>query len=297
MNTRHRWLGFALIALASTLWGINGTIAKLLFQRAVSPLFVVETRLFVTAVVLFTLLKRFRPRWLSLPMGRLPVVLLLGAVLGGVQFTYLFTVSQTNVATAVFLQYTSPVVLVAYLAWRGREPIGLAHLAGVALCLAGGFLMVANSLRITPVGLASGIASAFFVAAYTVAAQQAGRYLHPWACLAYGSAIGFLLWFFIAPPYTLPWPATSEEWWFLLYVALFATLIPFGLYFLSLKYLPAATVGIVSTLEPVVAALVAWLVLQEALTPGQMLGALSVIAGALVVQLRSSGSSPESGHS
>ncbi|MTV48271.1 EamA family transporter [Heliobacillus mobilis] len=286
LNQNHRWLGFLLVLLASTLWGINGTIAKLLFQQAVSPIFVVQVRLFFTAVSLFLVLRIFRPQWLRLSPGQIPSLITLGVMLGGVQFTYLYTVSQTNVATAVFLQYTSPAVLIAYLAWRGKEKIYRAHWLGMAFSLIGGYLMVEHSLQITESGLMTGIVSAFLVAGYTLAGQAVGRRVHPWAGLAYGSAIGFIVWALLVPPFTLDWPTANEQWLFLLYVALMATLIPFGLYFMSLKWLPAATVGILSTVEPVVAAFVAWLVLQENLTVGQFIGAAMVVAGAVIVQLR-----------
>jgi drug/metabolite transporter (DMT)-like permease len=60
--------------------------------------------------------------------------------------------------------------------------------------------------------------------------------------------------------------------------------VPFSLSIGALKHLPATTVGIVATFEPVAAAVIAWAWLGEALVAVQILGGLVVLAGILLAE-------------
>ena len=62
------------------------------------------------------------------------------------------------------------------------------------------------------------------------------------------------------------------------------TVVPFLLEVNALKLTDAGTVGVVATLEPVIAAVVAWIWLGQRLTPLQMLGGVIVVAAIAVVQ-------------
>ena len=62
------------------------------------------------------------------------------------------------------------------------------------------------------------------------------------------------------------------------------TIVPFSLSIAALKHLPATTVGIVATFEPVAAAVIAWVWLGEALVAVQILGGVVVLAGILLAE-------------
>ena len=62
-------------------------------------------------------------------------------------------------------------------------------------------------------------------------------------------------------------------------VVIFGTLVPFALYLAGLARITAAQASVTSTLEPVVAAFVAFLALGETLTAPQVLGGALVLGG------------------
>ncbi len=62
------------------------------------------------------------------------------------------------------------------------------------------------------------------------------------------------------------------------------TIVPFSLSIAALKHLPATTVGIVATFEPVAAAVIAWVWLGEALVAVQILGGLVVLVGIVLAE-------------
>ena len=70
------------------------------------------------------------------------------------------------------------------------------------------------------------------------------------------------------------------------------TIAPFTLSISALRHLPATTVGIVATFEPVAAAVIAWVWLGEALVAVQILGGVVVLAGILLAETSRWGSTP-----
>ena len=64
----------------------------------------------------------------------------------------------------------------------------------------------------------------------------------------------------------------------------FGTMLPFALSIGALRHLPATTVGIVATFEPVAASVVAWLWLGESLDTPQLAGGAVVLAGIVLAQ-------------
>ena len=62
------------------------------------------------------------------------------------------------------------------------------------------------------------------------------------------------------------------------------TIVPFSLSVAALKHLPATTVGIVATFEPVAAAVIAWVWLGEALVAVQIVGGVVVLVGILLAE-------------
>ena len=62
------------------------------------------------------------------------------------------------------------------------------------------------------------------------------------------------------------------------------TIAPFVLSIAALRHLPATTVGIVATFEPVAAAVVAWAWLGESLVAVQILGGVVVLVGILLAE-------------
>ena len=62
------------------------------------------------------------------------------------------------------------------------------------------------------------------------------------------------------------------------------TIVPFFLLVSALRHLPAMRVGIIAMLEPVVATVVAWVWLDEALGAVQLVGGVIVLAAIVIAQ-------------
>ena len=78
--------------------------------------------------------------------------------------------------------------------------------------------------------------------------------------------------------------ATVPVWALALWTIAFGTIAPFVLSVGALQHLPATTVTIVATFEPVAAAFVAWVWLGETLIAVQILGGAVVLAGIVLAE-------------
>ena len=73
-------------------------------------------------------------------------------------------------------------------------------------------------------------------------------------------------------------------WVFLLAEGLMASLLGHYAYFYALKFGKASSVVPVTAAYPLVAAMVAWLLLNETLTAGKLLGGLLVVLGIILIK-------------
>jgi len=76
--------------------------------------------------------------------------------------------------------------------------------------------------------------------------------------------------------------ATPRLWLALLYLAVFATLLAFGVQTWAQKILPPVRVALISALEPVFAALWAALLIGERLTLRELMGGALIVLGVAV---------------
>jgi drug/metabolite transporter (DMT)-like permease len=103
--------------------------------------------------------------------------------------------------------------------------------------------------------------------------------------LVYAFGAGTVMWIAYDLALRPPLPGSLSVWGAMAVIGLLGTLLPFGLEVAALRRLRPSVVGIVATAEPVFAGLIAFFVLRDLLELPQVLGAVLVLAGIVVVQL------------
>ncbi|MEW6727303.1 MAG: DMT family transporter [Bacillota bacterium] len=283
--------GFLFVAAAAMLWGLAGTVAKYMFNQDVRPVHVAEMRAVLSFLLLFVYLAVANRKCLWFARSDLLFMAVFGMVgVAGVQVTYLMAIKETNVATAIFLQYLAPALVLVYGVLRRAEQLTLCKLAALALAVGGGYLIVTGKvgggLATTPLGLAYGLASAAFFAFYTLFGKKGLEKYGAWTLTVYGYGFAAVLWCFVQNPVGVWLAYNWTERLFFVYIAVFATVLPFGFFFEGLKYLSPTKTGIISTLEPVVAAVLAFLLLGERLALMQIAGCGLILAAVVLIQTR-----------
>ena len=260
-------------------------MARFLFEQGVPALVVVEVRLALSSLVLGAGMLLFRRRDLVVDRRqwtRLAVLAVFGVA--SVQAAYYTTVSLVGVGLAILLQYLAPALVVLYEWVTGRAPLTRQKVVALALTTAGVALLVLADphgvVRAQPLGVVLGLVSAFCFAFYMLSAKSAVRRVALPAVQFYGFAGAALVWAIAVPPWALVAAHYSAKTWVLLtVVAVFSVLVPFALFYRGIARLDTWRVALTAMLEPVVAAVSAWLFLGEGLASAQWLGAGLLLAG------------------
>lgn len=281
---KQEGLGFLAIALAATLWAIAAIIARQLFDAGVTPVQLTLGRSAITAagLGLFTL-GRSGFRWQI--DGR---VLSLGLSLGLVTVTYYVAIARISVSAAIVIQYTAPALVVLWTAFSARKLPSLVVMMAVLLALVGVAMVsgIGNqSLHLDGIGLISAALSAVFFSAYILLSQSLVDQLGAIGVMFRGFLLSSLFWFLCLLPQGLPTallqPNHLTGLWF---VGIGGTLVPFSLMCWGIQQIQAERGAIAATLEPVLAALFAWIWLQQSLQPTQILGGVIVLVAITALQ-------------
>jgi drug/metabolite transporter (DMT)-like permease len=289
-SRRATLIAVIFMVTAGACWGLAAVMAKTAFDRGVSPVRMAEARVLVALVVLATLLAWRRPDLLRLPRGSRPALLAFGLSVAAVNATYYIAIDRLPVGVAISLQYTAPVLLLAWVAItaRNRTPGRVVWIAA-ALTL-GGAVLVSRAYgglgRVDGIGLLAAVGSAVTFATYLFSAGLAGRRVHQATVLFWGFVIATLAWSVLAPWWSWPYEKLADAGVTLsvLGVGIVGTLVPFFLAVGALRVLPPATAGIAATVEPPFAAGFAWLFLGQHLSLVQIAGGLLVLAGVALAQ-------------
>ncbi len=199
------------------------------------------------------------------------------------------SIGLTSVANSTLLANLASlfVTLAAWLFLRQR-PTAL-FLAGLGTALAGVALLVHSSVRFAPGGLtgdALGLVTALFYAAYLLAVKVLrDRGCGTLLIMAVTSTITTL----VLLPVALATgermlPISAAGWLDLFGLALVSHAAGQGLIAYALAHLPAAFSSVSLLLQPVMAALFAWLLLAEPLGPLQFAAGAVVLAGIVLAR-------------
>ena len=266
-------LGIALVAVS------NGAIFARLADAA--PFAIAAWRVGLAALVVLPLAiaaPRPQPDHLSsyaLAAGA-------GALLALHFATWIASLESTTIARSVLLVSTSPiwVALLQYFGGRGAPSrstvIALALAVVGAAIVSGGGTGGGGALTGDLLAVVGGIA----MAGYLLLSREAQAQLpfRIYLGTAYGVAAG-ILWIAVWVTQT---PATgfgAKTWWALGGMALVSQLIGHSGYNWSLRHLNPLFVSVVSVGEPVLASLLAWWLLQEALDWNTGAGGALILAG------------------
>ena len=291
MTSGPLWSGYLFALLAAFCWAAAGTLAKFMMSQAISPVVLAEMRVTIAAVILWLFLALKRPALLRIKRKDLLYMFVLGAVgVAGVHYSYYYAISKTNVATAILLQYLAPALILIFAVLVQGESFSATKVISMCLAFAGCFFMVGGYdlelFELNKAGLIGGLASAVFFAFYSLYGEYGLRKYSVWTILFYGFSAAAGFWWCLNPPWKIVAAHYSLQTWLLfLFLGVFSAIVPFALYFSSMRYIKATRASIAAMSEPVIGGFIAYLFLGEHLALLQIFGAVLVLAGILWLQL------------
>jgi drug/metabolite transporter (DMT)-like permease len=273
------------------MWALNGSLSRLLLDDGVSALRLAELRGVLSFVFLAAALAVARPRLLRIRRQDVPRLAFLGVVgLAGVHATYFFAISRLDVGVALVIQYLGPLILLLWLRLVHRRQLQRSLWGAAVLSVIGCFLVVQawNPGAIDGLGLLAAFGAAITFAIYLYSSEQAGHRYEPVTTLVWGFGFASLFWLVVQPPWSFPFAefSSAENIALGLGVAVIGTLLPFVCIVAALRHVPASRAAVVATLEPVLAAIIAWPVLGQDLDVAQIAGGLIVVGAVVWVQMQ-----------
>ncbi len=254
-------------------------------------------------LTLLPVLGLLRPTLLAAGRRNLPYLLVYGLVLAVFNSLWTLSVALNGAAVATVLVYCSAGFTALLGWWFLKERLYGAKIVAVVLSL-GGCVFVSGALDAATLsanlaGILTGVFAGLSYAAYSLLGRSAAqRGLNPWTTLLYtfGFAAVFLLGFNLLPGGILPGSAAQPGdlfwlgnalpgWGVLFLLAAGPTVAGFGLYNVSLTYLPSSVANLVVTLEPAFTAVSAYLLFDERLNAVQLGGALLILAGVVFLRV------------
>ncbi len=292
--------GTVLIVLASICFGTSGPLVKPTMDAGLSPQQVVSFRIGLAAALLLAFVVATRPKLLRVRRSDLPLLLGYGLVgVALVQFLYFAAVSRIPIGVAMLLEFTSPVLVALWVRFVRRVVLPARMWVGTALALVGLALVaeVWQGLRLDALGLLFGVGAALCAAAYFLIGERGVSTLPALGLVTWGMVIGAVAIAVMAPPWSLPGDIMASDtdfggltvpvWTLLVTCAVVSTAMAYLLSISAMRHLPANVVSVIALCEPIVAITLAWLVLGQALTLIQVVGAGVLLVGATIVQLAS----------
>ena len=269
--------GYLAIAAAAVLWAIAAVAASSLFERGIEPVELAASRSVIAMLGLALLPAAWRRGRQTAPL----VVIGLGLSIALVNAVYYQALARIDVAVALVLQYTAPALVVLWMAKSERRRPEREVLLALGAAFLGVVLVseiFSGVERIDGVGIAFGLAAAFFFSSYTLLSERAGVGYGVIGALFRGFIAASAFWFVYFIPRGFPSELiepTNFGW--VLFVGAAGTFAPFLLYLWGVQRVRSERASIAATLEPIAAAVIAWLWLD------QQLGILQIAGGALIL--------------
>ena len=268
-------------------WGSSFAILRGLLRGAeASPLALVAVRMGLASLLLFAYLAMFRARELRMDRQLLFDGLLAGALLGagfilqteGLQRT---TASRSGFLTGTLVVFT-PLIEFALFRKRPSAP----SLAGVVLAFCGMTFLSApwsDASQATSLGdLLTLLCAIVFAAQIVALGRSAPRHpVLPMVLLQLATTGAMAA---VAGPMVEAqhFSGAPRLWGAVVYLALFATLLAFGIQTWAQKILPPVRVALISSLEPVFAAIWAAVLIGERMSGRELIGGALIVFGVVV---------------
>jgi drug/metabolite transporter (DMT)-like permease len=296
--------GFTIALISALILSTTAIFIRYLTETYQIPALVLAFwRDFFVAITLLPILLVLRPHLLQVGRPQLFYLLSYGLLLAAFNGIWTLSVALNGAAISTVLAYSSAAFTALLGWWLLKEPLNWAKILAVLLCL-GGCVLVSgvfsqHAMQLSPMGILVGTIAGLAFAGYTLMGRSASeRGLNPWTTLLYtfGFAAIFLLVVNLLPYQSLPGKAANPEdlfwlgtalggWMILFLLAAGPTLAGFGLYNVSLSYLPSSVVNLIVTLEPVLTATMAYFLLGEIMTGIQIGGGLLILTGVVFLRL------------
>lgn len=287
------------LALLTAILAVSTASVFIRFAQAEAPSLVIAALRLTCATFLLApfALARHRGELQSLTGSELILGALSGIFLAVHFATWISSLEYTTVASSVVFVSTGPLWVALFSPVLLNERLTPLAIFGLAIAILGGTIIGLSDACAWDNGLQCpefsqvmqgramwgnflALVGAWTVSGYLIIGRKlrAKMSLIPYIFLVYGmSALALVIIMFAVGQSPLGYTAPTYGWIFLL--AAFPQLIGHSTYNWVLRYIPATLVAIITLVEPIGSAILAYFILHETPSPGVMVGGLLILIG------------------
>ena len=293
-------VGYALTLLAAGFFAVNGTVSTLALDAGIEATRLTALRCTGAAVALVAVLAVVAPGRLRLTWREVPFLAVFGVVgVALTQFLYYVAIGRMPVGIALVFEMTAPVFIALYVWLVRREKVRSRLWLALLLSLSG-LVFVAEVWQdggsLDPVGVGAALLAAICLATYYLMGERGTTTRDPVALTCWSFVAAAVFWAFAAPWWSFDAGVLAERvpvsvgslelplWLLVVWIVVMGAVVPFWLSIAALRHLAPTAAGLVATVEPVFASVVAWLWVEQVLSGWQVLGGAIVLAGIVLAQ-------------
>jgi drug/metabolite transporter (DMT)-like permease len=293
-------VGYALTLAAAGFFAVNGTVSTLALDAGVEPTRLTALRCTGAAVGLLAVLAVAAPGRLRITWREVPFLAVFGVVgVALTQFLYYVAIGVMPVGIALVFEMTAPVFIALYV-WLVRREHVRSRLWLALLLSLSGLVLVAEVWRdggsLEPAGVGAALLAALCLATYYLMGERGTGTRDPVTLTCWSFVAAAVFWSIAAPWWTFDPSVLAERvpmsigalelplWVLVAWIVVLGAIVPFWLSITALRHLHPTAAGLVATVEPVFASVVAWAWLEQVLSTWQVLGGVVVLTGIVLAQ-------------
>ena len=284
------------LILGSLFFAVNGIPSKLLLKSTLDSFRLTEARTLGGFVILLSWILIKNPSSLRVSKKEIPFLILFGLVgFTGVNTFYFLSIHRLKVSIALLIEFTSPIFIALYLRYIRKVKVSSLMWWGLAVSTLGLILLaqVWQGLTLDAAGVVFAFIDALCMSGYFLIGEKLTKEHPTEVILVWGLGISSIFFLIFKPIWSFPFARLNDlvplegslaghslpAWLLVTFVFTGGMVIPYFFVVNGLKGLNASISSVIGMLEPVFAGAIAWVLLNEALTAVQLVGAVVILTG------------------
>ena len=295
METKLKLRGMLLASLASSLWAISGISGEILFKQFnFSSDWLVSTRTLMSGILLFMIVVFIEKKSILRPLKNkrdsLGIILFGAAGMYLVQYTYFKTIELSNVSFATILQFTAPFFIFIYESIKNRKLPSILTVTLLFMTILGVVFIATkgnfSNLSVSLEALLFGLVSAIMIAFYSTYPKKLLKKYGSITVVGWGMIIGSVISNIIHPIWEIQGDINTKSIIQVITVVILGTSIAYLIYIASLNYISSSLAGILTTFEPVLAAVLSVVIFGLKFSIIELIGFVLVFVSIFILEKR-----------
>ncbi|MCT4604535.1 MAG: DMT family transporter [Marinisporobacter sp.] len=285
--------GYLFVVICAACWGMMAILTRKLSELGFDDLSISALRPTVAVIfyVIYNLIKD--PKCFKTDFKSILFFMFYGIVaLDGMFISFTYAVKYTSIATASVLLFTNPIFVMIMSYFIFKEKFTLQTTLALILSIVGCFLISKGydpeALKFDNLfGIGMGVLSGFTVALQNILGKLGAKKYSPKTLLVYSFIFASLfLWLFRSPVSLIEKTNSLTSIFYIIAIGFVATVIPNGLFIKALQYIESGKASIICSIEPIIAAILGYVIYKETLEMPQIMGIASILFAVVLIQFK-----------